>query len=136
MAFNIRTSTQTIKPDLEILVNAVNVDVAPTVVLDASSVAPDPTTGELVLVAGTILSKNANNQYERFDAGVGQVIRGILAHTVKFPDNTAKSDTPAAMWNHGQWFRSDRIVGWATHQAALKAALPTCKFDSAVVGAG
>ena len=129
MAWNIRTSRQ-VSPDLEILVHQVNVDVAASIVLDATAVAPDGVTGERVLKAGTILSKNAtSNQYERFTGGGGQVIRGILAHTVRFPDGTAKSDAPAAMWNHGQWFRADRIVDWATHQAALKTALPTCKFD-------
>ncbi len=40
MAFNIRTSKQ-ITPDLEVLVNAVNVDVAASIIVDASTVAPD-----------------------------------------------------------------------------------------------
>ena len=130
MAWNIRTATQTVKPDLEILVNAVNVDVAASVVLDATTVAPD-VNGELILVAGTPLTK-AGNQYRRWQTADGTTnpIRGILAHTVKFPDATAKSDSPAAMWHHGQWFRSDRIIGWATDQAAIRAALPTCKFDN------
>jgi hypothetical protein len=130
VAWNIRTSRQ-ISPDLEILVNQIGVDVAASVVLDASTVAPDPTTGELVLKAGTPLRKDAvSKQYKRWVTADGTTdpIRGILAHTVRFPDNTAKSDAPAAMWHHTQWFRSDRIVGWATDQAAIRAALPTCKF--------
>jgi len=128
MAWNIRTSKQ-VTPDLEILVHQVNVDVAASIVLDATAVAPDGVTGERVLKAGTILSKNATSgQYERFTAGAGQSVRGILAHTVRFADGTSKSDAPAALWHHGQWFRSDRIVDWATHQAAVKTALPTCKF--------
>jgi hypothetical protein len=128
MAWNIRTSKQ-LTPDLEILVNQVNVDVAASVVLDATAVTPDGVTGERILKAGTLLSKNATSkQYERFTAAGGQAIRGVLAHTVRFPDGTAKSDAPAAMWHHGQWFRSDRIVDWATHQAAARTALPTCKF--------
>jgi hypothetical protein len=32
------------------------------------------------------------------------------------------------MWHHGQWFRADRIIGWAAESTAIKAALPTCKF--------
>jgi hypothetical protein len=129
VAFNIRTSKQ-MTPDLEILVHQVNVDVAASVVLDATAVAPDGTTGERILKAGTLLSRNATSkQYERFTAAGGQAIRGVLAHTVRFPDGTAKSDAPAAMWHHGQWFRSDRIVDWATHQAAARTALPTCKFS-------
>jgi hypothetical protein len=223
MAWNIRTSKQ-ISPDLEILVNAVNVDVAASVVLDASTVAPD-VNGLRELKAGTPLVKNENNQYQKYGAtaeltqqvkvvgtggtftltraaettpalaynataaqveaaleaftavtdvevqrtgsgtptdpyvyritylvsaeaaaitatssvtGTGAAVTlgsattgilGILAHSVKFPDGTAKSDVPAAMWNHGQWFRSDRIVNWAGDSAAIKAALPTCKFS-------
>ena len=72
MAWNIRTSQQ-VTPDLEILVHQVNVDVAASVVLDATAVAPDGTTGERVLKAGTLLSKNAtSSQYERFTGGGGQ----------------------------------------------------------------
>ena len=130
MAFNITTSRQT-KPDLEILVHQVNVDVAASVVLDASTAAAMPD-GALGWPAGTPLCKDGtSNQYRKWvtaDASVTP-IRGILAHTVRFPDNSSKSDTPAAMWNHGQWFRADRIVGWATDSAAIRAALPTCKFD-------
>jgi hypothetical protein len=128
MAFNISTS-KTLTPDLEILVNQVNVDVAASIVLDAATVAPDATTGERVLKAGTPLSKNAvSKQYERYTKAAGQVCLGILSATVRFPDGTAKSDAPAAMWHHGQWFRSDRIVDWATLSADIKSALPTCKF--------
>ena len=130
MAWNIRTSRQ-ISPDLEILVNAIGVDVAASIVLDASSVTPDGVTGERKLVAGTPLRKDAaTKQYKRWVTADGTVdpIRGILAHTVRFADGSAKSDAPAAMWHHTQWFRSDRIVGWATDQAAIRAALPTCKF--------
>ena len=129
MAFNIRTS-KSMTPDLEILVNQVNVDVAASIVLDATAVAPDGN-GERILKAGTPVCKDAASaQYRRWvtaDAAVTP-IRGILAHTVRFPDGTAKSDTPAAMWHHGQWFRTDRIVGWSGDQAAIRTALPTCKF--------
>lgn len=129
MAFNIRTSRQ-VSPSLEVLVNAVNVDVAASVVLDASTAAPD-SNGDLIMLAGTPLRKNGSNQYQKWVTADGTTnpIRGILAHDVVFPDNTAKSDSPAAMWNHGQWFRADRIVGWATDAAAIQAALPTCKFS-------
>lgn len=128
MAWNIRTS-KTLTPDLEILVNQVNVDVAASVVLDASTVAVDGN-GELSLAAGTPLCKAPNGQYRRWvtaDAAVTP-IRGILSATVRFPDGTANSDAPAAMWAHGQWFRADRIIGWVDDQAAIRAALPTCKF--------
>jgi hypothetical protein len=129
-AWNI-TSARTTTPDLEILVQQANVDVAASIVLDATAVAPDGN-GNRTLVAGTPLCKDAvTNQYRRWvtaDAAVTP-IRGILSITVLFADGTSKSDAPAAMWNHGQWFRTDRIVGWATDSAAIKAALPTCKFS-------
>lgn len=223
MAFNISTSRQT-GPDLEILVHQVNVDVAASIVIDASTVAPDVETGERKLIAGTLMTKNANNQYQEWDGagadlnvqrvshdgtgggftlvhsgnttasipwnasaadvkealedtadlvtvevtgtgdaddpyiitivdgevsaitagadtltgGTGTVtvgnagaagILGILNRTEVFPDGTHRSDLPSAMWNHGQWFRADRIKGWATHQVAIRAALPTCKFS-------
>lgn len=225
MAWNIRTSRQT-GPDLEILVHQVNVDVAASIVIDASTVTPDPVTGERKLLAGTPMTKNLNNQYQAYDAagtdlnvqtvshdgtggafklshsgnatadiawdasaadveealedtadlvdvevsgsgtagdpyvitivdgevsaitspsdtltgGTGTVtigagstaaILGILNRTERFPDGTSKSDLPSAMWNHGQWFRADRIVGWGTPavQTAIKDALPTCKFS-------
>jgi len=131
MAWNIRSSRQ-VSADLEILVQQVNVDVAASIILDASAVVPDQPGDELVLVAGTPVCKDAtSNQYRRWvtaDAA-SPPIRGILSATIRFADNTAKSDAQATMWNHGQWFRSDRIVGWGTDQAAIRAALPTCKFD-------
>jgi hypothetical protein len=128
MAWNIRTARNT-TPDLEILVNQVNVDVAASIVLDASAVTPDPTTGELKLVAGTPLKK-VGNQYVPWDAAADAagLCLGILARSEVFPDGTAQSDLPSAMWHHGQWFRTDRIVGWATGGTKIRQALPTCKF--------
>jgi hypothetical protein len=124
MAWNIRTS-RSVGADLEILVNQVNVDVAASIVLDAGSATVNAN-GELEIKAGTPLKK-VGNQYVPCGAD-GAGCLGILARTEKFPDTTAKSDLPSAMWHHGQWFRSDRIVGWATNQANVRAALPTCKF--------
>jgi hypothetical protein len=128
MAWNIRTS-RTMGPDLEILRHQVNVDVAPSIVLDASAVTPDPVTGERKLLAGTPLKK-VGNQYQPWVAADGApALLGILNRTEVFPDGTAQSDLPSAMWNHGQWFRPDRIVGWAANQALIRQALPTCKFS-------
>lgn len=114
--------------DLEVLRSKANADLMTSIWLDASTVAPD-TDGIRRLKAGTLLSKNVSNQYERFTGAVGQVIRGVLATTHEFPDATAQSDAQSQMWNHGQEFRADRIVDWATHGAAARTALNTCKFD-------
>lgn len=135
MAWNITTSRQ-FSPDLEILMHQVNVDVAPSIVLDAGGFTADPTTGDLTIKAGTPLTK-VGNQYVPWSGGgtPNGPILGILARTEKVVDAASHSDIPSAMWNHGQWFRADRIVGWATNQAAIRAALPTCKFDVAPAGA-
>ena len=69
------------------------------------------------------------NQYVPWITGDSAPILGILVRTERVPDTASHSDIPSAMWNHGQWFRSDRIIGWATNQAAIRAALPTCKFS-------
>lgn len=130
MAWNIQTSSQT-SPDLEILVHQVNVDVAPSIVLDAALAIPDAADGnKLKMKAGTPLKK-VGSQYGPWIAGTdaGALIMGILNRTEVFPDALAHSDIASAMWNHGQWFRADRIIGWATQSAAIKAALPTCKFS-------
>ena len=126
MAWNIRTASN-MTPDLEILVNQVNVDVAASIVIDAGAVTPDGVTGERKLVAGTPMKKVLNQYVPCGADGAGCL--GILARTEVFPDGTAQSDLPSAMWHHGQWFRTDRIVNWATAQANIKAALPTCKFS-------
>jgi|SRR3954447_296111 hypothetical protein len=129
MAWNIRTSRK-VTPDLEILVNQVNVDVAASIVLDASAATVDPADGYLRIKAGTPLTK-IGNQYVPWVGGGSPngPILGILNRTEVFADTTSKSDTPTAMWHHGQWFRADRIIGWATQSTAIKAALPTCKFS-------
>jgi hypothetical protein len=128
MAWNIKTSRQS-SADLEIFKFPTNDQGFASIVLDAASVAADGN-GVRKLIAGTLLSKNTTtNQYERFTAAAGQVVRGVLAHTVTFVDGTAKSDQPAAMAFHGEVFRADRIVDFVTHGAAARAALPTCRFD-------
>lgn len=126
-AWGQRTSRQR-AADLEILASQANSDLMDSIVLDSSTVAVDPADGIRRLKAGTLLSKNASNQYERFTAVAGQVIRGVLATTHEFPDATSQSDAQSQMWCHGQEFRADRIVDWVTHQAAARAALPTCRF--------
>lgn len=127
-AWNIATARST-GPDLEVLASGANADIQASIVLDASTVALD-TDGVRRLVAGTPVSKNVNNQYEKFTAAAGQVCRGVLSETIEFPNASAAADAPASMWYHGNVFRADRIVGWATPaiQTAVKAALPTCTF--------
>lgn len=129
MAWNIRVSRQGVTAELEIFKFPPNAQGFASIVLDAGAVAAD-VNGKRSLKAGTLLSKNTTtNQYERFTGAGGQVVRGVLAHSVDFPDATAKSDAPAALAFHGEVFRADRIVDFGTHGAAARTALPTCRFD-------
>jgi hypothetical protein len=128
MAWNIRTS-RTVTPDLEILVHQVNVDVAPSIVLDAGAVTPDPTTGVRKLLAGQPLKKVGNQYVPWLTADGAALCLGILVRSEVFPDATAQSDIASAMWNHGQWFRANRIVTDAPGLVLVKQALPTCKFS-------
>lgn len=127
MVWNIRTSRPGVQPELEIFVLPPNEQGFLSITIDASTVAPD-SNGDRILVAGTILSKNVNNQYERYTGAVGQEVRGILAHKVALPDGTAKSDKDAALAFHGEVFRADRIVDFGTLGTAVREALFTCRF--------
>lgn len=140
-AWNLRTS-RTVTPDLEVLRSTVNSDVTASIVLDSSAVAVDPIDGVRRIIAGSPLTKNANNQYELYTGTAAQRtaggVMGILCETVELPDDQPHADAPMAMWCHGQWFRPDRIVGWAAAPADagsasigadVRAGLPTCKFS-------
>jgi hypothetical protein len=127
MAWNVNTS-RTVSADVDIFKFPTNDQGFASIVLDSSGVAAD-SNGIRRLVAGTALSKNVNNQYERYTGAGGQAVKGILAHTVEFVDATSKSDQPAAMAFHSEVFRADRIVDFGTLGTAIRAALPTCRFD-------
>ena len=118
-------------PKPEILSYPLSTNVIDSVVINATGVTADasgPYAGRRYLVAGTILSKRVDNQYERFTGAGGQAVAGILYDTVEFVDGTDKSDQPAAMVRRGVEFRADKIVDWGTHEAAVRAALTTCEF--------
>ena len=118
-------------PKPEILSYPLETNVIDSVVLNAAGVTPDasgPYAGRRYLLAGTILSKRGDNQYERYTAAAGQTVDGILFDTVEFADNTDASDEPVAMLRRNASFRSDKIVDFGTHAAAVRAALTTCEF--------
>jgi hypothetical protein len=101
-----------------------------SIVIDATTVA-SASDGTRKLAAGTLLYKNANNQYQRFSGASATAIKGVLAYDVEVGDATDGWDVPAAMFFHGCVFRADRIVdfGNAAYASAARAALPTCRFD-------
>jgi hypothetical protein len=118
-------------PKPEILDYPLETNVIDSVVVNATGVTADatgPYAGRRYLLAGTILSKRGDNQYERFTAAAGQNIAGILYDTVEFADNTDVSDEPVAMLRRNVSFDSTKIVDYATHEVALKAALTSCEF--------
>lgn len=124
-AWGLRTSRQ-VNAELEVLKTTDNAASVLSIVLDATAVVPDAN-GVRRLLAGTPVAKSGN-QYVKYTDAAAQDCAGILVETIEFPDGTSASDAPTGMWSHGQFFRADRIVGWATLGASIRADLPTCKF--------
>jgi hypothetical protein len=118
-------------PKPEILSYPLETNVIDSIVVNAAGVAADttgPYVGRRYLLAGTIVSKRSDNQYERFTAAAGQAVAGILFDTVEFADNSDASDEPIAMLRRNVSFQSTKIPDFATHATAVRAALPTCEF--------
>jgi len=132
MGFGVQTDwRRDTLPKPEFLSYPLETVVIDSIVLNATGVVADasgPYTGRRYLLAGTILSKRPDNQYERFTGAAGQAVAGILFDTVEFAEGSDKSDQPAAMVRRNVSFRADRIVDFATHEAAVRAALTTCEF--------
>lgn len=119
-------------PKPEILMYPLSTPVLDSAVINATGVVADvagPYLGRRYLLAGTILSKRGDNQYERYTAAAGQTIAGILYDTVEFADGTDASDSPAAFLRRNVEFDSTKIVDFATYAVALRAALTTCEFS-------
>jgi hypothetical protein len=119
-------------PKPEILAYPLETNVIDSGVINAAGVTADasgtPYAGRRYLLAGTILSKRGDNQYERFTGAGGQAVAGILFDTVEFADDSDASDEPVAFLRRNASFKADKIVDFATHEAALEAALDTCEF--------
>lgn len=118
-------------PKPEILSYPLETNVIDSAVINAAGVTPDasgPYAGRRYLLAGTILSKRGDNQYERYVAGGGQNVAGILFDTVEFFDNSDASDEPVAFLRRNVSFKANKIVDFATYEAAVRAALTTCEF--------
>lgn len=118
-------------PKPEILSYPLETNVIDSAVINAAGVVADatgPYTGRRYLLAGTILSKRGDNQYERYVAAAGQAVSAILFDTVEFADNTDASDEPVAILRRNVSFNSTKIVDFATYAAAVRAALSTCEF--------
>ena len=118
-------------PKPEILSYPLETNVIDSVVVNATGVTADasgPYVGRRYLLAGTILSKRTDNQYERYTAAAGQNVAGILFDTVEFADGSDASDEPIAMLRRNASFDSTKIVDFATYATAVRAALTTCEF--------
>ena len=132
MPFGVQTAfRRQALPKPEILSYPLETNVIDSGVLNATGVVADatgPYTGRRYLLAGTVLSKRADNQFERFTAAVGQAVAGILFDTVEFADNSDASDEPAAYLRRNVSFDSTKIVDFVTYEAAIRAALSSCEF--------
>jgi hypothetical protein len=132
MPFGVQTGWQRqALPKPEILSYPLETNVIDSGVINAAGVTPDasgPYEGRRYLVAGTILSKRGDSQYERFTAASGQAVAGILFDTVEFADNSDASDEPVAFLRRNASFKSTQIPDFATHAVAVRAALPSCEF--------
>lgn len=118
-------------PKPEILSYPLETNVIDSGVINASGVVADasgPYTGRRYLLAGTVLSKRGDSQYERFASASGQVVAGILYDTVEFAGTADSSDEPVAFLRRNASFKADKIIDYATYTVAIKAALPSCEF--------
>lgn len=119
--------------DKEILLSATGLEAIRSVVIDSTEVAVNATSGRYVLEAGTVLVKQGANKVKPAGSGIsaGNVI-GILANTVEFfyPTEAEITDEPAAAFFHGCQFDTAQLIGYTGNEAAIKSALPTCRFDT------
>lgn len=116
-------------PKPEILMYPLETTVIDSAVINATGVVADvsgPYVGRRYLVAGTILHKRVDSQYEQF-TGTGTVA-GILYDTVEFADGTDASDEPVAILRRNVSFDKLKIVAFATYATNLGTDLPTCEF--------
>lgn len=132
MPFGVQTDwKRNTLPKPEILSYPLETNVIDSAVINAAGVTADvsgPYEGRRYLLAGTILSKRGDNQYERFTAAAGQAVAGILFDTVEFFDNSDASDEPVAFLRRNVSFKATKIVDFGTYEAAVRAALSTCEF--------
>lgn len=118
-------------PKPEILSYPLETTVIDSSVINATGVTADtsgPYTGRRYMIAGTVLSKRGDSQYERYTGSSAQNVAGILFDTIEFADGTDKSDEPAAFLRRNASFNASKIVDYATTSTAVRAALSTCEF--------
>ncbi len=130
MAWN-KTRTATFF-DKEILKYFGGSEVTKNVVIDSTSITPLGD-GRVLLEAGQVLSwvGAINGKVRPADGDDAQAeIAGILTHTVEFfyPNSDSKTDEPAAVYFVDAHFSIPKLVGYTPIAAAVKAALPSCRF--------
>lgn len=119
----------------EILRSAAGLDDVLSRVVDANDVPENPAgSGRYILEAGTVLVTDTSNKVKPAGAGiVAADVVGILGVTKEFWQGgvsaTAAHDEPVAVYHHGCHFDVSKLVGYTGNEAAVKAALPTCKFS-------
>lgn len=132
MPFGVKTGfRRETLPKPEFLSYPLETTVIDSAVINATGVTADvsgPYIGRRYMLAGTVLSKRTDNQYERYTAAAGQAVAGILFDTIEFADGSDQSDEPGAFVRRNVSFTKTKIVDFVTYETAIRAALSTCEF--------
>lgn len=131
------------RTEREILAFPVGLGAIRSVVIKASSVTPrsvPDVTGfanaydnrhARTLLRGQLLTKDTVDptKYIPYTGSAGQTCTGILDNDVEFIDGTSNSDEAANMLFFGCIFKAANLIGYTGNETAVKAALPTCRFE-------
>ena len=130
------------RTEREILKFPVGLGAIRSVVIKASSVAartvPDTegfgnaydSRNARTLLRGQLLAKDTvdTTKYVPYTGGA-QTCTGILDNDVTFMDATSASDEACNMIFFGAIFKASKLIGYTGNETAVKAALPTCRFE-------
>lgn len=145
MPFNVSRGPAVII-EKEILRSAAGLDDIKSMVMDSTYVVENPeSSGRYIVEAGTVLSaieSSARLQpvYDGDTVLTADVV-GILGHTREFflevnlVTASKATDEPIPVLHHGCHFDTAQLVGYDSNESAVAAALPTCLFSTAGVGA-
>jgi hypothetical protein len=145
MPFNVNRGPAVIV-EKEILRSAAGLDDIMSMVVDSTYVKEHPiSSGRYILEAGTVLCAIESssklqplyNSPTTPNSSSGLTVVGILGHTREFFLETSlvtaslATDEPVPVLHHGCHFDTAFLVGYASNESAVAAALPTCIFSTA-----
>lgn len=144
MPFNVERGPALIV-EKEILRSAAGLDDIKSMVIDSTYVDETSSSGRYIVEAGTVLSKISSSArlkpvYDG-DTVIQANVVGVLGHTREFflevnlVTASKATDEPVPVLHHGCHFDTAQLVGYSGNETAVAAALPTCLFSTAGVGA-